>query len=173
MGRKLQIKSHYSVADLKARYRACCDPVEARRWQLIWLVTEGKTLTAAAEAIAFNYDYARDIVRSYNTDGADGLRNRRKDSRSSSPKALLTIEQCEELDQRLQTPPADGGVWSGPKVAQVIAEMTGREHVWPQRGWEYLKLLGYSCQSPRPRHDKADKAAQLAFKKTYQTAKQN
>lgn len=51
MGRKLQIKSHYSVEELKARYRACHDPVEARRWQLIWLVTAGKTLTAAAEAI--------------------------------------------------------------------------------------------------------------------------
>lgn len=112
-------------------------------------------------------------MRSYNAEGADGLRNRRKDSRASSPKALLTIEQCEELDQRLQTPPADGGVWSGPKVAQVIAEMTGREHVWPQRGWEYLKLLGYSCQSPRPCHDKADKAAQAAFKKTCHSAKQN
>ena len=173
MGRKLQIESHYSAAELKARYRACCDPVEARRWQLIWLVTEGKTLTAAAEAIAFNYDYAREIIRRYNADGVNGLRNRRKDSRPSSSKALLTIEQCEALDQRLQDPPADGGVWSGPKVARVIAEMIGREHVWPQRGWDYLKLLGYSCQSPRPRHDKADKAAQTAFKKTCQSVKQN
>ena len=168
MGRKLQIESHYSVDELKARYRACCDPVEARRWQLIWLVTEGKTLTAAAEAIAYNYDYAREIVRSYNTEGAAGLRNRRKDSRPHSKSGLLTIEQCEQLDERLQAPPLDGGTWNGPKVAQVIAEMTGREHVWPQRGWEYLKLLGYSSQSPRPRHDKADEAAQQAFKKTYQ-----
>jgi len=170
MGRKLQIKSHYSVAELKARYRACRDPVEARRWQLIWLVESGKTLTAAAEAISCNYDYAREIVGNYNAEGADGLRNRRKDSRASSSKALLTIEQCEELDQRLQVPPADGGVWSGPKVAQVIAEMTGREHVWPQRGWDYLKLLGYSCQAPRPQHTEADKAAQSAFKKTCQNA---
>jgi len=171
MGRNLQIKCHYSAAELKARYRACSDPVEARRWQLIWLVTEGKTLTAAAAVLAYNYDYAREIIHSYNAEGADGLRNRRKDSRPSSPQALLTIEQCEELDQRLQEPPADGGIWNGPKVAQVIAEMTSREHVWPQRGWDYLKLLGYSCQSPRPRHDRADKAAQSFFKKTWQSAK--
>ena len=116
MGRKLQIESHYSAAELKARYRECCDPVEARRWQLIWLVTEGKTLTAAAEAIAFNYDYAREIIRRYNADGVDGLRNRRKDGRPSSSQALLTIEQCEALDQRLQEPPTDGGVWSGPNT---------------------------------------------------------
>ena len=92
-------------------------------------------------------DYAREIVHSYNAEGAEGLRNRRKDSRPSSRQALLTIEQCEELDERLQAPPADGGVWNGPKVARAIAEMTGREHVWPQRGWDYLKLLGYSSQS--------------------------
>jgi len=171
MGRKLKIKTHYSVAELKAHYRGCCDPVEARRWQLIWLVSEGKTLTAAAEAIAYNYDYARDIVGSYNTHGAAGLRNRRKDSRPGASRSLLTVEQCEELDERLQVPPIDGGVWSGPKVAQVIAEMTGRKHVWLQRGWDYLKLLGYSCQSPRPRHDKADSAAQAAFKKTCQNEK--
>lgn len=171
MGRKLQITSHYSVEELKARYRACRDPVETRRWQLIWLVTAGKTLTAAAEAIAFNYDYAREIVSNYNAEGAEGLRNRRKDSRPHATPGLLTIEQCEELDERLQTPPSDGGVWNGPKVAKVIAQMTGREHVWPQRGWDYLKRLGYSSQSPRPRHDKADKAAQSAFKKTYQSGK--
>lgn len=128
-------------------------------------MTEGRTLTAAAEALAFNYDYAREIVRHYNAEGAVGLRNRCKDSRGSSPQALLTVEQCEELDQRLQAPPVDGGVWTGPKVAQVLAKMTGREHVWPQRGWDYLKLLGYSCQLPRPRHDEADKTAQSAFKK--------
>ena len=171
MGRKLQLKSHYSVDELKARYRACRDPVEARRWQLIWLVTAGKTLTAAAEAIAFNYDYAREIVSHYNAEGADGLRNRRKDSRPNSTQGLLTIEQYEDLDERLQSPPADGGVWTGPKVAKAIAEMTGREHVWPQRGWDYLKRLGYASQLPRPRHDKADKAAQSAFKKNYQSGK--
>lgn len=171
MGRKLQLKSHYSATELKARYRACCDPVEARRWQLIWLVSEGKTLTASAQAIAFNYDYAREIVHSYNAYGAEGLRNRRKDSRTGKTRALLSKQQCEALDQRLQSPPDDGGVWSGPKVAQVIAKMTGRDHVWPQRGWDYLKLLGYSCQEPRPRHTKAEASAQTAFKKTCQSGK--
>ncbi|WP_227500082.1 helix-turn-helix domain-containing protein [Synechococcus sp. PCC 7335] len=104
MGRKLQIKSHYSVDELKARYRASFDPVEARRWQLIWLVSEGKTLTAAAEVIADNYHYAREIVSNYNAAGAEGLRNRRKDSRPNSMQGVLTIEQCEALDERLQAP---------------------------------------------------------------------
>lgn len=116
MGRNLQLKSHYRVEELKTRFRACRDPVEARRWQLIWQVSKGQTLTTAAKAIGFNYDYARNVVKAYNVDGAEGLRNRRRDSRPQrKSRALLSVQQRHELKQRFQTPPPDGGVWSGPK----------------------------------------------------------
>ena len=81
-------------------------------------------------------------------------------------RALLSAAQQEELDQVLQSPPADGGLWSGPKVAQWIAQTTGRAQVHPQRGWDYLKKLNYSGQRPRPRHANANEEAQIAFKKT-------
>jgi transposase len=84
-----------------------------------------------------------------------------------SSRALLSARQQAELDQALQSPPADGGLWSGPKVAQWIAKKTGRAHVHPQRGWDYLQRLNYSGQRPRPRHANADEAAQAAFKETY------
>lgn len=167
MPRPLHIEPHYPVTELKKRYRASRDPVESRRWHLIWLVSDHHSLTDAAIVVGLNYDYARDIVRAYNARGAEGLRNRRKDCRPKRrSNALLNPEQIESLKQRLQTPPEDGGVWSGPKVARQIAQMTGRERVWPQRGWDYLKLLGYSCQQPRPRHAKGEPEAQAAFKKT-------
>jgi transposase len=51
-------------------------------------------------------------------------------------------------------------------VAQWIETNTGRK-VHPQRGWEYLKRLNYSKRVLRPRHAKADPAAQEAFKKTF------
>ncbi|WOD37036.1 winged helix-turn-helix domain-containing protein [Nodosilinea sp. E11] len=70
------------------------------------------------------------------------------------------------MEARLQFPPDDDGVWSGPKVAQVIAEVTGVPKVWPQRGWDYLKRLEQSLQVPRPRHRKGDPEAQEAFKET-------
>ena len=35
-----------------------------------------------------------------------------------------------------------------------MAARLGRK-VWPQRGWDYLRKLGYSSQVPRPRHAKA------------------
>jgi transposase len=83
-----------------------------------------------------------------------------------SSRALLSAAQQAELDQALHAAPADGGLWSGPKVAQWIAQKTGRVRVHPQRGWDYLQRLNYSGQRPRPRHANADETAQTAFKKT-------
>ena len=166
MPRKLRIVPHLSSTELKERYQTSCDPVESRRWHLLWLVSEHETLTAAAAAIGLGYDYARRIVRIYNSDGVSSVRNRRRDKRPDQSRSLLNAHQLDDLKKRLKSPPADGGVWSGPKVARVMAQMLGREHVWPQRGWDYLKLLGYSCQEPRPEHVKGDAEAKTAFKKT-------
>ena len=166
MPRKLKLENHYSSEELKERYRSTPDPVESRRWHLVWLVSTEHTLTSAAQVVGLNYDYAREIVSSYNADQAEGLRNRRKDKRpQGGGKALLNAGQREELKQKLLSPPEDGGLWSGPKVAKEMAKMLGREKVWPQRGWDYLKLLGYSHQRPRPRHAKASVVEQESFKK--------
>ncbi len=166
MGRKLQVEPHLSVDELKARYLHSRDPVESRRWHLLWLVSTGHTLTAAAPAVGLNYDYAREIVHTYNREGEAGVRNRRKDRRPPASQRLLSPEQLQELEHRLQQPPPDGGLWNGPKVAKVMAELLGVPKVWPQRGWDYLKYLERSWQVPRPRHRQGDREAQAAFKKT-------
>lgn len=174
MPRKLKLATHYSPEELKQRYRSAQDPVESRRWHLLWLVSTEQTLTSAARVVGLNYDYARDIVRHYNTDKAEGVRNRLKDKRPQGGRnALLNAEQREELRQKLLSPPPDQGLWNGPKVAQVIAQMLGQKKVWPQRGWDYLKLLGYSHQRPRPRHAKTSVVEQEAFKKNSLPAKLN
>ena len=165
MARKLHLEPHFSADELKTRYRSSRDPVESRRWQLLWLVCEHTTLTDAAKVVGINYDYAREIVRAYNRDGASGLRNRRKDPRPQQSRRLLSPEQMRVLETRLQSPPDDGGLWNGPKVAQLIAQVTGASKVWPQRGWDYLKRLEQSLQVPRPRHRKGNPKAQAAFKK--------
>ncbi|WP_410510522.1 helix-turn-helix domain-containing protein [Nodosilinea sp. E11] len=47
------------------------------------------TLTDAAKAVGLNYDYAREVVKAYNRDGAAGLRNRRKAQRPQQSRSLL------------------------------------------------------------------------------------
>jgi Winged helix-turn helix len=67
---------------------------------------------------------------------------------------ILSEEDEAALRAALAAPPADGGLWSGPKVAAWMSARLGRK-VWPQRGWDYLRKLGYRPQVPRPRHAKA------------------
>lgn len=165
MGRIITLKNHLSDAELKAHYQSSTDPVESRRWHLLWLVSQRWYLLDAAESVGVSYSYARKVVYAYNQDGVETIANRRR-GRQMSSRALLSATQQEELDQALQSPAADGGLWSGPKVAQWIAQKTGRAQVHPQRGWDYLQRLNYNGQRPRPRHANANEEAQTAFKKT-------
>ncbi len=48
-------------------------------------------------------------------------------------------------------------------MARWIEKETGREKVWNQRGWDYLKKSRYSCQKPRRKHKKVDPVEQEKF----------
>jgi transposase len=135
MTRKAQLEPHFSSSELKTRYLATLDKVERRRWHLIWLVSQKWTIKQAASAVGINYDYALEIVKNYNEQGEGAIQNRHK-GKKPRKKALLDEKQLEELKECLKKPPADRGIWTGPKVAAWIAEKTGTEKVWPQRGWE-------------------------------------
>lgn len=165
MGRKITLVNHLLSEELKTRYQRSTDPVESRRWHLLWLVSQQWYLLDAAASVGVSYSYARKVVYTYNQDGVSAMTNRRR-GRQMTRRALLSAEQQAELDQALQAQSPDGGVWTGPKVAQWIAQKTGRDSVYPQRGWDYLQRLNYSRQRPRPRHANADEVAQIAFKKT-------
>ena len=140
---KARLEPYLTIEQLKAHYRQARDIAEARRWQLLHLVAQDWTIKQAAQAVDLNYDYAKEIIRRYNQQGPHAVENRYQ-RRSLSPRSLLTAEQLQELQSLLQKPAPDGGGWSGPKVARWIAEKTGRSHVWPQRGWDYLKRLSNS-----------------------------
>lgn len=132
---------------------------------MLWLVSQRWYLLDVAQSVGVSYSYARKVIYAYNQDGVQALSNGRR-GRQMTSRALLNAAQQAELDQALLTRPADGGIWSGPKVAEWIAKKTGRQHVHPQRDWDYLQKLNYSGQRPRPHHAKADAAAQEAFQKT-------
>lgn len=139
---KAHLELHLTLEELKHRYRQAQDTTEARRWHILQLVAQQWTIKQAAQIVGLNYDYAKEIVRRYNSEGPIAMKNRTKDRQPPLSKSLLTPEQQQELKQVLQGPAPDGGSWSGTKVAQWIAKKTGREWVWPQRGWDYLKRLG-------------------------------
>ena len=165
MVKKAHLQPYLTSSELKARYLGCSDRVESRRWHLLWLVSQQWTIQQASLAVGLNYDYAKEIVKAYNQQGEVALANRRRQRAAPPSHALLNSEQLQELRSSLKQQPEDKGIWTGPKVADWIAKRTGREKVWPQRGWDYLRKCRYSAQRPRPRHAKAEPEAQQEFKK--------
>jgi transposase len=136
---RVQLKPHLTARELKRQYQQAQDHIELRRWHLLHLVDQQWTIKQAAQMVGFNYDYAKEIVRRYNQEGPIGVKNRSQRGQPS-PRSLLTLAQQQELQQALQTPPSEGGRWTGSKVARWIATKTGKQ-VWSQRGWEYLQRL--------------------------------
>jgi transposase len=142
------------------RYRGARDPVARSHWQIIWLLAQGLASEQVAVVTGYTVNWIRTLVRRYNQRGPAGLGDHRH--RNPGATGLLSAAQRAALAAALEQPPADGGVWTGPKVASWMATTLGRP-VHPQRGWEMLRRLGWTPQVPRPRHAKADPAAQTAF----------
>jgi transposase len=163
MPKRLSIQAHLAVDALALHYRRAKDPVARSHWQVIWLLAQGLPSAQVAAVTGYTVNWIRTIARRYNQRGTAGLEDRRH--RNPGATGLLSAAQRAALAAALQQPPADGGVWTGPKAAAWMTAMLGRR-VHPQRGWEVLRRLGWTSKVPRPRHAKADPSAQAAFKKT-------
>jgi transposase len=163
MAKRVTIQTELTAEELHDRYRSATTAVERTHWQILWLIKEGHTPNEIAFMLGYTARWVRTIVQRWKKAGEPGIR----DQRLTLPGApcLLTAEQQKELDHALEQPPADGGLWSGPKVAAWMQEQLGRP-VDPRRGWDYLQRLGRSTRVPRPQHEESDQATQQAFKKT-------
>lgn len=161
MSQRLQVAPHLSVEEIKKRFRKCRDGRIKSRWQAIWLCIRGRSTKDVAEIIGCQPDWVRRLVRRWNFGGPVSLDDGRK---SNCRKSLLTIEQKGLLHEALMGPCPDGGLWNGKKVAEWISKLLGR-HIPGKRGWVYLRQLGFTSQTPRPRHQNADKMLQEKFKK--------
>jgi len=108
----------------------------------------------------------------YNALGPRALGDLRRNN--GTRPSVLTPALLDQLKARLRDPPPDGGLWTSGKVATWMAAQLGLEKVAAQRGWEALQAIGWSIQSPRPRHpNSATPEQEAAFKKSSLTRSPN
>lgn len=163
MPKRLSIQAHLGVDELATHYRRAKDPVARSHWQVVWLLAQGLASAQVAAVTGYTVNWIRTIARRYNQRGPAGLEDRRH--RNPGASGLLSTAQRAALAAALMRPPPEGGVWTGPKAAAWMSALLSHA-VHPQRGWEALRRLGWTSKVPRPRHAKADPAAQVAFNKT-------
>jgi transposase len=162
MARRLLIPPHLPVTELEQRYRGAKDPVARSHWQILWLLSSGTPTAEVARVTGYSVNWVRELARRYREDGPTGLGDRRHTNPGAAP--LLHREQQEQLRVALAGPAPDGGIWTCRQVAAWMRQTLDRS-VSEQRGWEWMRRLGFTPQRPRLRETRADLEAQEAFKK--------
>ncbi len=166
MPKTIKLEPHLDSKELENRYRKARGPVARSHYQILWLISEGKTTTEVMEATGYSRGWVRQLARRYNVGGPEASGDHRQQNPGAADRALLDKDQQRELAEALSKPPPDGGMWNSGKAGEWIEAKTGKAvSNKKQRGWEYLRKLGNSPKVPRPRHRKADEAEQEAFKK--------
>ena len=168
MPRRITLKPHLTTEELYRRYRACRHPQEKLRWRALYLISGGELANHAARRVGRSSGWVSDLARRYNERGAEAVPDARGDV-APGRGSRLDAEAARELDAALRAAPADGGLWTAPKVAGWIAERTGAA-VDASTAWRAMRRLGFTLQVPRPRHRGAASAEeQAAFKKSSPT----
>src|ERR687883_211416 len=150
--------------ELRREAARCRDAKAARRMLALALVLEGGSREAAARAAGMDRQTLRDWVHRYNEEGLVGLRDRPRSGR----KPRLTPDQEAELAaavERGPDPDRDGVVRWRRVDLKALIETRFAVRLHERSVGKVLRRLGFARLSVRPKHPKADEAAQEAFKK--------
>ena len=152
------------AGELRREARRCRDAAASRRMLALALVLEGSSRAEAARHAGMDRQTLRDWVHRYNAGGLDALRDRPRSGR----RPRLTPEQGAELATVVEQgpdPDRDGVVRWRRIDLQALIEARFAVRLHERTVGKVLRRLGFTRLSGRPRHPKADAAAQEAFKK--------
>ena len=139
MPRRLKLEPHLTPDEIKKRFKAAREPIALRRWQVLYLVSQGKPTREIAETTTYHPQTIREIVWRFNDDGPETVSDGRR-TRSRRQPPLLSPEQFEALCEATRgEAPGDRG-WTGAEIARWMSRELGRE-VSLQRGWDYLQKV--------------------------------
>ena len=153
-----------SAVDLRREAVRCRDAAASRRMLALALVLEGSSREDAARHAGMDRQTLRDWVHRYNAEGLPGLSDRCR----PGPRPRLSPEQEAELVTAVEQgpdPDRDGVVRWRRVDLQALIETRFAIRLHERTVGKVLRRLGFTRLSVRPRHPKADEAAQEAFKK--------
>ncbi len=162
------LKQLHTAATLKKKWIEAASHTEKVRWHALYLWKTDVPTKTILLTLGRSDWWLQQTVHRFNTQGSYGVEDRRCDN--GGHMVLLTKPQQQKLRACiLEEKPPDGGLWTGPKIARWIGDITGKK-VHPHRGWKYSQRLGLSLLVPRPAHtESATPAEQTAFKKNSPT----
>jgi transposase len=157
-------RQELGAGELRREAKRCRDAAAARRMLALALVLEGCSRQDAARHAGMDRQTLRDWVHRDNEEGLSGLHDRRRSGREPR----LTPEQEAELATAVDRGPdsdRDGVVRWRRVDLQALIETRFAVRLHERSVGKVLRRLGFARLSVRPKHPKADEAAQEAFKK--------
>jgi transposase len=159
----MHVEAHHTADQLAELIRAQPCARVARRLGAVRLALLGHTAPDIAEQVLLSERSVRAWVARYNAGDTDALFDRPGRGRHKP----LTDEQEQQLKDRLRAgPSAADGVCTlrGQDVRRILEDEFGVVRCL-QAVYDLLHRLGFEPLRPRPRHPKADPAAQDRFKR--------
>src|SRR3954451_3534085 len=120
------LAAHLSPAELGQRYRAARSPIERSHVQIVWLLSRGRSEREVAQVTGYGRRWVGEVARRYEGGGPDGLGDRRGGEVAPPAGACRGAaggaagprggeSRGAPLPPWPPPPPADGGLWTGPK----------------------------------------------------------
>ncbi|MEL6346393.1 MAG: helix-turn-helix domain-containing protein [Myxococcota bacterium] len=136
----LKVTHHLSAEDLLNRIESTEDETLKKHLQMVYMVTNGHSVSEVARQMGFARQWVARIVHRYNRGGVDALGDRRHGN--TGRPSLLTNDVRGELQRLLQGPAPDGRRWTGPTLARWLEGRLGKKiHV--QRVYEWAEQVGH------------------------------
>ena len=161
----MKVAAHHSEQELERLASREKRADLAKRLRAVLLAKQGFTAPEVATCTGFSRRTVQDWVARYNHEGLNGLNTRLGRGR----KGPLTAEEAERFRRRIEAGPLpeDGVcVLRGLDVQRILRQEFGKLRSLDSI-YRLLHRLGFSSLVPRPRHPKADPAAQEEFKKKW------
>lgn len=158
----MDVRAHLPLEELVRLERIEKDAAQSKKLRIVILAIGGWTAPAIAMSVGLSRRICQRWVYRYNEFGLEGL----SDRRGREPKPLLTPEQQEQVCQRLEAGPRpEDQVCSlrGVDMQRILANEFG-VLCCLSSVYQLLHQLGFSYLVPRPRHRRANPAAQEQFK---------
>lgn len=158
MAGRMHVDWQHSADELAARYHAERNPRLAQRWQVLWLLCQGRSMKDVATIVGRGVSTLWVWLRWYRTGGIDAVAGHPRgygrppepltpDQQAALREASLAGQFASQADARLWLEEQGGPVLSRGQIAR------------------QFRLLDLRRKMPRPRSTKANTAEQAAFKK--------
>jgi transposase len=158
-GRKFVVAWRHGAEELRGRYRSERDPQLARRWQALWLLREGRALAEVAALVGVAYRTVQEWVGWHRAGGPDEVARHRLGGLRRRIVPPLTPAQEAALLERAST----AGFATRQLALAWLDERFGVRLTLRQLERVFAKRR-LRLKVPRPISDRADPAAQAAWK---------